>query len=148
MARGGARQGKPGTQHLNRTDLNVAKLPATAAPGQTYGQAGQQLAAQSAVPMGQQPTTTPGAATPPTAAPGVTPGSLGPLTAPTARPDEPLTAGAPFGAGPNQPPTAPAAPDPVLKGLAILNTLGDRLPPELKQIAQYLNVSQQNQIRQ
>lgn len=148
MARGGARQGKPGVAHLNRTDLNVAKLPAAAATGQQYGQAGQQLAAQAAVPMGAQPTpTAPGSAGPPTtAAPGVTPGSLGPIDAPSSRPDEPLTTGAPFGAGAG-PQMPPPAPDPVLKGLAMLNTLGDRMPPELKQVQAYLQVAQQNQIR-
>lgn len=142
MARGGARQGKPGTQHLNRTDLNVAKLPAVAATGQTYGEAGAQIAAQQQVPMGPQPVPTPEGG-----GGGVLPGSLGPLDAPTARPDEPLTAGAPFGAGPGSL-TPPPVPDPVLKGLAILNTLGDRLPAELRQVQAYLQASQQNQIRE
>lgn len=64
------------------------------------------MAAQQAVPMGAQPTpTAPGG--PPSAAggqagpPPPAPGSLTPLTAPSQRPDEPLTAGAPFGPGPN-----------------------------------------------
>lgn len=100
MARGGARQGKPGVAHLNRTDLNVAKLPAAAAPGQTYGQAGEQIAAQQQMPQAPQPSTLPQQ---PEQQP-ILPGSLGPLTAPTARPNEPLTAGAPFGPGPGPAP--------------------------------------------
>lgn len=138
MARGGARQGKPGVAHLNRTDLNVAKLPVSAAPGQTYGEAGQQQTAQQAVPMGPQPTpATQGAP------PAVTPGSLGPFTAPTSRPDEPLTAGAPFGPG-TPPPTPLAPPNPVLSTLATLNSLGRTLPPELKGVQAYLSAAQSN----
>ena len=71
-----------------RTDLN--KMPATAVPGQTYGEAGAQMAAQRAVPMGA-----PAAPKAPT----VTPGQYGPLDRPTERPNEPVTAGAPFGPG-------------------------------------------------
>ena len=57
-----------------------------AARGQTYGKAGQQMAAQRAVPMRKPPTET-------------RPAPLTPLLAPTQRPDEPITAGAPFGPG-------------------------------------------------
>jgi hypothetical protein len=60
-----------------------------AATGQTYGEAGKQMAAQRAVPMG----------TPPTEVQRPVPGTLGSLTRPTERPMEPITAGAPFGAG-------------------------------------------------
>ena len=76
-----------------RTDLN---MPATAVPGQTYGEAGKQMAAQRAVPMAA-----PAAPVAPTATqrPTIEPGSFGPLDRPTERPNEPLTAGAPFGAG-------------------------------------------------
>ena len=82
-------------QYPNRTDLrNTAKLPAKAATGQTYGEAGKQIAAQRAVPMAAPPT-----AVAPTATPRVSPGSLGPLNRPTERPMEPVTAGAPFGPG-------------------------------------------------
>jgi hypothetical protein len=104
MARGGARQGKPGVAHLNRTDLNVAKLPAAAAPGQTYGQAGEQIAAQQQMPQAPQPSTAPEQQQ----SEPILPGSLGPLHAPTARPDEPLTAGAPFGPGSNTTPARPS----------------------------------------
>lgn len=76
-----------------RTDLN---MPATAVPGQTYGEAGKQIAAQKAVPMAA-----PAAPVAPTATqrPTIEPGSFGPLDRPTERPNEPLTAGAPFGPG-------------------------------------------------
>jgi len=73
-----------------RTDLNMAP---TAVPGQTYGEAGAQIAAQRAVPMGAP--ATPAAPTAPTS----TPGQYGPLDRPTERPNEPVTAGAPFGPG-------------------------------------------------
>lgn len=81
----------------NRTDLNnpVKKLSVTTAPGQTYGEAGAQRRAQKAVPMG--------APQAPQAAPQQQqrqPLPVTPLTAPTERPDEPITAGNPLGAGP------------------------------------------------
>jgi len=86
-------------QYPNRSDLrNSAKLPAKAATGQTYGEAGKQLAAQRAVPMAASPT-----AVAPVATPRIAPGQLGPLDRPTERPNEPVTAGAPFGPGRNQP---------------------------------------------
>jgi len=60
-----------------------------AATGQTYGKATEQRNAQRAVPMG----------TPPTEVQRPVPGTLGSLTRPTERPMEPITSGAPFGAG-------------------------------------------------
>lgn len=79
----------------NRTDLQnkAKKIAASAAKGQTYGEAGQQIAAQKAVPMGPSPVS----ASP---TPSVQPGQLGAFNAPTARPNEPVTAGASFGPGP------------------------------------------------
>ena len=106
-------------QYPNRTDLrNTAKLPAKAATGQTYGEAGKQIAAQRAVPMAAPPT-----AVAPTATPRVSPGSLGPLNRPTERPMEPVTAGAPF--GPGNTPTGmqymgPRNSDPILDELRAL----------------------------
>lgn len=81
--RGGARQGHPGKAYTNRTDLNE-KLPVETVPGQTYGDQAQQRRAQQAVPMGPPAS----AARPPS------------LTEPSQRPEEPLTAGMPFGPGP------------------------------------------------
>ena len=71
-----------------------------AATGQTYGKATEQMNAQRAVPMG----------TPPTEVQRPVPGTLGSLTRPTERPAEPITAGAPFGAGPS--PVAAGIPQP------------------------------------
>jgi hypothetical protein len=88
-------------QYPNRSDLrNTAKLPAKAATGQTYGEAGKQMAAQRAVPMAAPPTDVAPTATP--QQPRIAPGAMGPLDRPTERPDEPVTAGAPFGPGRNQ----------------------------------------------
>lgn len=89
--------------YANRTDLQnpTKKLAVTAAPGQTYGEAGAQRAAQQAVPMG-----TPQAPQ----APSVTPGSLGALDRPTERPLEPVTAGNPLGAGPGADALVPPMP--------------------------------------
>lgn len=95
--RGGARQGAEGTAYSNRTDLNVPKMTV---PGQEYGMAGQQMAAQSAVPMGSTPTPQIAAPAPQAQAQaGPMPGSL-PHLEPTLRPNEPVTAGLPFGPGP------------------------------------------------
>lgn len=74
----------------NRSDLRGGKVPKQTTTGQTYGQATQQMQAQSAVPMGQAPTDKPV----------VAPGSLGAFNRPTERPMEPVTAGASFGPGP------------------------------------------------
>lgn len=82
--------------YSNRTDLQnpAAKMAATASKGQAYGEAGKQIAAQQAVPMGGSPA--------PMMPQGVTPGSMGSLDRMTERPSEPITAGADFGAGINQ----------------------------------------------
>jgi hypothetical protein len=94
-----------------------------AATGQTYGEAGKQMAAQRAVPMGGAPTDVA-----PTATPRPVPGTLGSLTRPTERPTEPITAGAPFGAGPS----------PMAAGMPI--PTGDQALAELRAIyAMYPN---------
>lgn len=82
------------------------QLP-TVAPGQQYGQGVQQQALSQAM----SPTVNAGSPAPPLP-PGLAPGSLGALTRPTERPDEPVTAGAPMGAGPNQIPGLPTAAPP------------------------------------
>lgn len=90
----------------NRTDLQnpTKKMAVTAAPGQTYGEAGAQRAAQQAVPMGTPQ------------APVVAPGSLGPLDRPTERPLEPVTAGNPLGAGPGAEALVTPLPDTLMAG--------------------------------
>ena len=107
--KGGARDGTPGTNYANRTDLASGKIPVSAAPNQAYGEAAAQRAAQGVIPMAQQAVAT----APQQAGPAqagamqqqmggnlpVQPGSL-PWLGPTNRPDEPVTAGLPFGPGP------------------------------------------------
>ena len=101
--RGGKRTGAPGKTYGNRTDLNqkrpggdIVQFPST-----QYGRGAAQAASQAAVPP-----TGPRSAVPPLADPADTaaappqPGTAADLFAPTARPDEPLTAGMPFGPGP------------------------------------------------
>jgi hypothetical protein len=109
-------------QYPNRSDLRnpAKKIAAKAAPGQTYGEAGKQVAAQKAVPMAAPPTDV---APTPAPQPRVAPGSMGPLNRPTERPMEPVTAGAPFGPGRNQPLAGYIGPrnnDPVLDELRAL----------------------------
>lgn len=77
-------------------------MPVQTAPDQTYGLAGQQQAAQQAMPLAPPPP--PGRAAPPAspggpvpAGPG--PGQVIPLDAPTQRPDEPVTHGLALGPG-------------------------------------------------
>jgi hypothetical protein len=94
----------------NRSDLRGGKVPKMTATGQTYGEAGKQMASQSAVPMAAPPTEN---------IPQVQPGQMGNLLRPTERPAEPVTAGASFGPGPT-PMTQFAVPrnnDPVLNEL-------------------------------
>lgn len=104
-------------QYSNRSDLRnpAEKMAKTAVKGQAYGEAGKQLAAQQAIPMGASPTDAP----PAPAGPTVAPGGLGSFARPTERPNEPLTAGASFGPGPT--PGAqfvvPREADPVLNEL-------------------------------
>jgi hypothetical protein len=90
-----------------------------AATGQTYGEAGKQMAAQRAVPMGAPPTEAPQMQRP-------VPGTLGALTRPTERPMEPITAGANFGAGPNA----------IAAGIPIPQSPDARAIDEIRAIAQ------------
>jgi hypothetical protein len=99
------------------------QLPVTTANNQQYGQRLAQQRAQEAVPMGTPPTSVP---SPIRQQPRTAPGSLTPLTAPTGRPNEPITAGANFGAGP----TALGA------GIPMMPSQGAMAVDELRQIAQ------------
>jgi hypothetical protein len=109
-------------QYSNRTDLQnpAKKMAVTAAKGQTYGEAGKQLAAQRAVPMA-------GAAAAPRPRNPVAPGSMGAFNRDTTAPDEPVTAGANVGPGPNAFQAGITAPpmfgNPVLQELIVLNQL-------------------------
>ena len=100
MARGGSRSGRPGAQYPNRSDLQSApRLAPVANQNQPYGTATQKLQSQQSIPMAPPPI---------------------PLSAPTARPNEPIQAGLKSGPGPG-PSVAPSSiPDPVeaqLRGL-------------------------------
>ena len=96
--RGGARQGTPGTAYGQRTDLNQ---PISTVPGQEYGMAKQQADAQRAIPMAASPVAP--APAQPQQPQGQRPSMPQPGTMPhldpTNRPEEPVTAGLPFGPG-------------------------------------------------
>lgn len=136
MARGGRRAGKPGVAYPNRADLNTTKqLPVQAATGQAYGVAGQQTAAQRAVPMGPPPSQPPPQqAAAPSVNPIAQPGTLGAFDRPSERPHEPITAGAATGPGPGM--EALNLPPQDLSGL--LNQLA-RTSPAVAQLASYVN---------
>lgn len=93
MARGGSRNGKPGTAYGNRSDLQAAKAPT----GMPYGEHAASIEAQKAIPLPN---------TPPVSAPGqaptqgALPAALGDFTRATERPTEPITAGLAVGPGP------------------------------------------------
>lgn len=112
-------------QYSNRTDLQnpAKKMAATAAKGQTYGEAGKQMAAQRAVPMAAPATPPP----PQRPRNPVAPGSMGAFNRDTTAPDEPVTAGANVGPGPNAFQAGITAPpmfgNPVLQELIVLNQL-------------------------
>lgn len=95
--RGGARQGTPGTLYENRSDLRSPKPPIQRFQGQVQGtqaaQVDQQQAANSLVSAAAPPSTAETMPYVPMPVPT-------PIDAPTERPDEPMTAGLPFGPGP------------------------------------------------
>lgn len=90
--------------------------------GQTYGEATKQRRSVQAVPTGAAPTQQRAQQ----AARRATPAAPGSLTAPTARPLEPITAGARFGPG-----VGPAA-----AGIPMMPPAGDNVIEELKAIYQ------------
>jgi hypothetical protein len=139
MPRGGRRSGAPGKQYQNRQDMQLGprKLPVQTAPGQTYGEAGQQAASQQAVPMATAPLTQ-GAPSvdPQQAAKEFTPPAVVGMGDPTMNPTEHIMAA----------PQAPAGPPPpVLRGVALLNVLGDAASPEVKALRNVLSAAQGNE---
>lgn len=84
----------------NRTDLQnpAQKVAKRVARSPQYGQGAAQMRAQEAVPMAASQGDVQAAQA---ARQGPAPGSLGDFARPTERPDEPITAGANFGPGPN-----------------------------------------------
>lgn len=101
-------------EYPNRTDLQnpAKKIAKQAAKGQTYGEAGKQMRAQEAVPMGQAPTE----AAPAPTRPRPTPGGFGPLDRPTERPADSLIGSANQQAGQSLLPMR----DPVIDELEVL----------------------------
>lgn len=122
--RGGPRagQGTIGQQYANRSDITLPSPPGQAAPGQEYGDAGQQEMRMRQVPLsqpppagsreptapqvgapGQGPPVAGNAPTPAQAGQPMTPANVPPggiLNQPTARPEEPVMAGVSRGEGP------------------------------------------------
>lgn len=122
--RGGPRQGQLGRAYPNRTDLTSAP-----APGQPYGAVKAQADSMKVVPMANRPA---GAAPapPPAAAPArtISPDETPTFGMPTSRPDEPLTAGLPF--GPGRGPQGPA-PNPANDDVSDrLRAIYDRYPTD------------------
>lgn len=123
--RGGARVGSGGP--------SATTLPATAASGQPYGEAGTQLQAQKQVPMAAGPPSPQAAPPPPQGPPGAPQGigpeaagllaNLRPLSGPTSTPNVPMTQG--LASGPGAGPEAFQAPIPstTVSVLAALNRL-------------------------
>ena len=90
MARGGRREGTPGTVYGQRTDLNAKRSLDTGYTPPT----------QPMAPTGGGPPPTAGGPTaPPAEQMGVHPDTVTELFAPTDRPDEPVTAGLAYGPG-------------------------------------------------
>lgn len=94
MPRGGRRTGTPGAKYENRSDLRKPKISDPVPTGLAYGEHKKQAEARAAIPV---PTAV--APTSPSPATAVARPVI-PLTEPTQRPDEPLTAGLPVGPGP------------------------------------------------
>lgn len=129
---GGVRQGQPGKPYPNRTDMQAQAV--RTATGQPYGAAAAQQAAQQAVPLPQQPG--PQQAAGPRYA---TAEDAPNLLDPTARPDEPLEAGLPFGPGPG-PEALPMGPA-VSDLSARLRALYSAFPtPELRELLQQMDI--------
>jgi hypothetical protein len=109
---GGARQGTPGQNYSNRSDMRTQKIAVP--PSAEYGQGAQLRRAQQAVPMAGAPPTPPaGGAPQPGPAAFATPEDTPNLTDPTNRPDEPLTHGLSFGPGAGPEALGPPAPSDV-----------------------------------
>jgi hypothetical protein len=156
--RGGARDGKVGKAYQNRTDLqgqNVVaaqpqnqpgqKMAAQAASGQAYGAAGEQLAAQRAVPIAN-----PG--TPAPAAPQGQSAQRAPLTPLNAPSDsgQSLFHGMDNVAGGGGSEALIPSPDQnlTMAALGLLDSLGDDVTPQVTMIKNYLRAQANNGILQ
>lgn len=101
MARGGKRRGVQGNNYSNRTDLtmNARPLPVMTPTDKPYGVAGQQVAAQRALPVAPPPPGLQPAVGEGSADARSLPGSFAPIDRPSERMNEPVTTGAALGAG-------------------------------------------------
>lgn len=100
--RGGVRSGKIGGQYPQRRDLQAPGTqitPSNVPRSASYGQGASQARALKATPTAGPPRLPQGGGGAPQQA-ALAPGSIPSLSDPTARPDEPVTAGLPIGAGP------------------------------------------------
>lgn len=88
------------TDYSNRSDLRNPATRRANFTGQTYGEATQQARAQAAVPPGSAPATVQAQQMAARQAPAPRPGAQ-PFLRASERPNEPITAGADFGVGPN-----------------------------------------------
>jgi hypothetical protein len=157
------RQGVTGKAYPNRTDMNGAnvvgpqgqnlntnKIAMTAVPGQAYGAAGAQLAAQKAVPMGATSSPIQPAPAAPAQQGGASPmAGMQPVT-PLAQPTThglPITTGLPTGpgAGPEAMPQTIQT-NPASSALTLLNSLGDNVSPQVNYIRNYLALQAENQM--
>jgi hypothetical protein len=157
--RGGRRSGSVGKKYSNRSDMNDGRvvLPPSAVTGQTYGAAKQQLDAQRQTPMASAPAPSapapsagpvPGAAPMP-GPPPVMPGEVTPINAPSLRPDEHPMTGASVGPGGGPEVLgsfAPAQfqPSPLVRGVGLLNSLGENVPDQVKQLRSALLAANAN----
>lgn len=132
MPRGGKRTGTPGQSYPNRSDLPAAPDPGAGTfKGQPYGAATEQAQVQGST----QPQGVGGPA--PMAAPtGPAPGSFGDFGRPTERPDEPVTAGIPFGPGPGPGP-APVMPENAKDLLTVLGS-SPGASPEVRTLLNFM----------
>ena len=144
MARGGRRGGTKGGAYPNRSDLRSGPLPVTAPTGLPYGDRAKLVAAQRQIPMGTPapPAAAPGATPPPQ---GPVPGSLPGLSAPTQRPDEPVTHGLPMGPGAGPEVLSPnLAPDPLTQAASALDALGTKADAETAHLRDVIHVALAN----
>lgn len=112
MPHGGRRRGTPGKAYANRSDLRGGNpLPVTVPTGQPYGAAKALEDQQRALPV-SAPSGPPRVATASTATAGAGPGSFGDPLRATERPNEPLSAGLPWGPGPGPEALNPGLGDP------------------------------------
>jgi hypothetical protein len=122
--------------------MGPRKLAVATAPGQQYGNATAQADAQKAVPMASGPLP---AADPTQAAQQFAPPPVVPIGQPTLNPNEHVTTGMNAGIGPTVPTQAGLSQSPVLKGVALLNALGDAASPDTRAIRDALTASQGNE---